>query len=176
MQFRNEDGAMANQELPDIDTADLAEQAYQKAFHYELNFGCCPQCVLAAVKETVGGDVISDGTIKASHGLSGGGALCGEGVCGALSGGLVALGAKRGRDADKLHRGRGMANFQACKELTERFRHEFGGLTCRDLQVKFAGRTYDMWDKDEYAAFGKERGDRCAEASAQVARWVVEMF
>ncbi|MGA7799299.1 MAG: C-GCAxxG-C-C family protein [Gammaproteobacteria bacterium] len=167
---------MVTEHLPDVDKAALGEQAYQKAFYYEMNFGCCPQCVLAAVKETVREDIISDCTIKASHGLSGGGALCGEGVCGALSGGLMALGAKRGRDADKLHRGRGMANFHAGKELIERFRHEFGGLTCRELQVKFAGRTYDMWDKDEYAAFGKERGDRCAQASAQVARWVVEML
>lgn len=27
----------------------LAQQAYQKALRYELDYGCCPQCVLAAV-------------------------------------------------------------------------------------------------------------------------------
>jgi hypothetical protein len=31
-----------------------AELAYQKALRYELDYGCCPQCVLAAVQETVG--------------------------------------------------------------------------------------------------------------------------
>lgn len=165
---------MSAQDRPDVDPLPLAEQAYKIAFDYELNFGCCPQCVLAAVKETVG--LISDDTIKASHGLSGGGALSGRGVCGALSGGLVALGAKRGRDADKLHRGRGMANFQAGKELVDRFNQTFGGLTCEELQVQFAGRTYDMWNSEEYAAFGRERGDKCAEASALVAKWVVEML
>lgn len=121
--------------------------------------------MLTAVKETVG--IVTDETIKASHGLSGGGAL---------SGGLVALGAKRGRDADKLDRGRGMANFQAGRELVERFRKEFDGLTCEELQVQFTGRTFDMWNKDEYAAFGQQRGDKCAQASAQVAKWVVEML
>lgn len=156
------------------DKALLAERAYGKAFDYELDFGCCPQCVLTAVKETVG--LVTDETIKASHGLSGGGALSGQGVCGALSGGLVALGAKRGREADKLHRGRGMANFQAGRELLERFREEFNGLTCEELQMRFTGRTYDMWNKEEYAAFGQERGDKCARASAQVAKWVVEML
>lgn len=165
---------MSSQECPVVDPLPLAEQAYKIAFDYELNFGCCPQCVLAAVKETVG--LISDDTIKASHGLSGGGALSGRGVCGALSGGLVALGAKRGRDADKLHRGRGMANFQAGRELVDRFNQAFGGLTCEELQVRFAGRTYDMWNPEEYAAFGRERGDKCAEASACVAKWVVEML
>ena len=153
------------------DKAVLAEQAYIKAFDYEMNCGCCPQCVLTAVKETVG--IVTDKTIKASHGLSGGGALSGQGVCGALSGGLVALGAKRGRDADKLDRGRGMVNFQAGKKLIEKFKEEFGGLTCEELQVQFVGHTYDMWIKDEYKAFGEERGDKCAKASGQVAKWVV---
>lgn len=154
--------------------ARLADEAYNRAFSYELKFGCCPQCVLSAVKESVG--IVTDETIKASHGLSGGGALCGQGVCGALSGGLVALSAKRGRDADKLDRGRGMANFMAGRELVGRFKAEFGGLTCEELQVRFAGRTYDMWNQDEYAAFGRARGDKCARASARVAQWVVEML
>ena len=53
----------------------LAEQAYEKAVKYELDYGCCPQCVLATVQETVG--IVDDATIKASHGLSGGGGLVG---------------------------------------------------------------------------------------------------
>ncbi len=53
----------------------LGEQAYAKAVKYELDFGCCPQCVLATVQETVG--IVDDQTIKASHGLSGGGGLLG---------------------------------------------------------------------------------------------------
>ena len=69
----------------------LAEQAYQKALQYELSYGCCPQCVLATVQETVG--VVDDQTIKASHGLSGGGGLVGQGTCGALTGGLMAISA-----------------------------------------------------------------------------------
>lgn len=30
---------------------ELAEKAYKLAFDYELEFGCCPQCVLTTVKE-----------------------------------------------------------------------------------------------------------------------------
>ena len=32
----------------------LGQTAYDKALKYELDYGCCPQCVLAAVQETVG--------------------------------------------------------------------------------------------------------------------------
>jgi hypothetical protein len=88
----------------------LADQAYEKATKYELDYGCCPQCVLATVQETIGG--IDDATIKAVHGLSGGGGLMAEGACGALTGGLVALSAKYGRDRDKLDKGRYINNFK----------------------------------------------------------------
>ena len=149
-------------------------QAYEKALQYELDYGCCPQCVLATVQETIG--IIDDQTVKASHGLSGGGGLLGEGVCGALSGGLLALSAKFGRDRDKLDRGRYINNFKKARELTERFRAEFGGVTCRELQQQFTGRTYDMWDAGEYKAFADARGKQCAHATGTVTQWVVEQI
>ena len=156
------------------DKQTLAEQAYEKALKYELDYGCCPQCVLAAVQETVG--VIDDSVIKASHGLSGGGGLSGKGACGALTGGLVALSAKRGRDRDKLDKGRFINNFKKGEELVARFKAEFGGITCEELQQQFTGRTYDMWQAEEYQAFNEARGHKCAQATATVTRWVVEMM
>ena len=156
------------------DKTALAQQAYDKALRYELDYGCCPQCVLAAVQETIG--VIDDSVIKASHGLSGGGALSGKGACGALTGGLVALSAKRGRDRDKLDKGRFINNFKKGDELVERFKAEFGGVTCEELQQHFTGRTYDMWKSEEYQAFSDARGDKCALATATVTKWVVEML
>ena len=156
------------------DKQDLAQRAYDKAMKYELDYGCCPQCVLSAIQETVG--VIDDSVIKASHGLSGGGALSGEGACGALTGGLVALSAKRGRDRAKLDKGRFINNFKKGQELVDRFRAEFGGVTCQELQHQFTGRTYDMWRAEEYQAFSDARGEQCARATATVTKWVVEML
>lgn len=153
---------------------DLPKKAYDRAFELEKTVGCCPQCVLTAVDECVGG--IGDAVIKASHGLSGGGALEGQGACGALTGGLVALGTRRGRDADKLGKGRGMGNFKWGKELTRRFEEEFGGTTCVQLQERFTGRTWNLWNPVDYMRFDKKRGDRCARASALVSQWVVEML
>jgi C_GCAxxG_C_C family probable redox protein len=152
----------------------LAQQAYDKAMQYELDYGCCPQCVLSAIQETVG--VVDDSVIKASHGLSGGGALSGQGACGALTGGLVALSAKRGRDRDKLDKGRFINNFKKGQELVDKFRTEFGGVTCQELQHQFTGRTYDMWQAEEYKAFSDARGEQCARATATVTKWVVEML
>ncbi len=158
--------------MPSNRTAALAEEAYQRALDYELEFGCCPQCVLASVQEVVG--YVSDDTIKASHGLSGGCGLEGEGACGALTGGLLALGAKNGRDRDKLDQGRGIGNFEDARDLTKRFKEKFGGTTCKELQQQFTGRTYDFWDASQYKAFDDARGLQCAEATAIVTKWVVE--
>jgi len=154
----------------------LAQEASERARNYEQEFGCCPQCVLASVQETIGEDYVTDEIIKASHGLSGGGGLMGGGACGALVGGLMALSAKHGRERDKLHEGRGINNFEKTKELAERFRQRFGGFTCQDLQQQFTGRTYDLWKADEYQAFSDARGDQCATATAEVTRWVVNML
>ncbi|RDH84614.1 MAG: hypothetical protein DIZ80_03860 [endosymbiont of Galathealinum brachiosum] len=152
----------------------LAEKAYVKAVKYEVDYGCCPQCVLATVQETIG--IIDDQTIKASHGLSGGGGLLGQGTCGALTGGLMALSAKKGRDRNKLEKGKFINNFKNGKELVEKFEEEFGGITCEDLQKKFTGRTYDMWDAKQYQQFDKDRGNQCAHATGTVTRWVIEMM
>ncbi|MDH5179209.1 MAG: C-GCAxxG-C-C family protein [Gammaproteobacteria bacterium] len=152
----------------------LAEEASKQAFADEINYGCCPQCVLKAVQSTVG--YVTDETIKASHGLSGGGGLMGQGACGALTGGLLALGAKRGRDHDKFDKGKFIGNFRLGQELTQRFVEEFGGVTCKELQEKFTGKTYDFWDESQYKAFTDARGDKCAIATATVTKWVVEMM
>ena len=156
------------------ETIDLAQQAHDIAFDLEIKYGCCPQCELTAVKETVGG--VSDETIKASHGLSGGGGLMGQGACGALTGGLLALSSQRGRDADKLDKGRGMGNFQIGRRLVDRFAETFGGVTCEQLQQRFTGRTWDMWNPAEYKGFSDARGDQCAQATALVTRWTVEIL
>lgn len=152
----------------------LAQNAYDKAMQYELAYGCCPQCVLAVVQESVG--IVDDNTIKASHGLSGGGGLMAQGACGALTGGLLALSAKFGRDRDKLDKGRCINNFKKNKELVERFRAEFGGITCEELQRQFTGRSYDMWNAEEYKEFDEARGNQCAHATGTVTKWVIEML
>ncbi len=152
----------------------LANEAFVRAYALDAKFGCCPQCVLTAVKEATG--EVSDDLIKAGHGLSGGGALVGTGMCGALTGGLLALGARHGRDADKLDQGRGMSNFQAGRKLCNRFQQVYGGFTCEHLQERFSGRTWNLWNAGEYETFSKARGDGCARATGLVAKWAVEIM
>jgi C_GCAxxG_C_C family probable redox protein len=150
------------------------QKACQLAQDYERDYGCCPQCVLAAVKETVG--IVTDDVIKASHGLSGGGGLTGIGYCGALAGGLLAIGCQRGRELADFPKGKFIGNFQACKTLLDRFSEKYGTLMCEGLQQQFTGQTYDFWNADEFAAFKKARGEKCSDAIADITRWTLEIM
>jgi len=152
----------------------LGKRAYKMAFDYEKKYGACPQCVLTTVKETVG--YVTDETIKASHGLSGGGGLTGAGACGALTGGLMALSCKRGRARNRFGLGKCINNFKVGNELVERFQKEYGGVTCQHLQQQFTGRSYNLWNAREFAEFNKARQDQCARATALVTQWVVELL
>jgi C_GCAxxG_C_C family probable redox protein len=158
--------------MSNTDDKELALEAAETAAQLERDCGGCPQCVLVAVQETAGG--IDDAIVKAMHGLSGGGALLGEGLCGALAAGLVALSLRHGRERDQMSKGRFLANFERGRDLLEAFRAEFGGVTCRELQKSFCGRTYDLWDAAQFKEFKQARGDKCANATAWVARRLVE--
>lgn len=88
----------------------------------------CAQSVVAQFAEKYGAD--ADFLIKVSSGF-GGGVKSGE-ICGAILGGVMAIGLKYGDD--KLECGR------MTKEFVNRFREQNGAVTCRDLLKNTANR------------------------------------
>ena len=63
----------------------LLKEAEQLAYRYERDYGGCSQCVVGAIKNTLG--LISDDVFKAATGLAGGVGLTGN-ACGPLPEGL----------------------------------------------------------------------------------------
>ncbi|HEQ79110.1 MAG TPA: C_GCAxxG_C_C family protein, partial [Euryarchaeota archaeon] len=74
---------------------ELAQRAYELAYHYEGEYGSCPQAVLSSIQEVLG--IVDDEVIKSGHSLAGGAALSGQGTCGALVGGIMAISCRFGR-------------------------------------------------------------------------------
>ena len=68
----------------------VLQKAYETAFNYERDLGNCPQAILATMHDLFG--IGGDDSFKGSTGFAGGGALSGDGTCGALVGGIMALG------------------------------------------------------------------------------------
>ncbi|MGC8961053.1 MAG: C-GCAxxG-C-C family protein [Candidatus Bathyarchaeia archaeon] len=158
-----------------MSNSEVSEKAYKLAFEYESKYGNCPQCVIAAI-----GDVFSlklDELFKASHGLAGGLGLSGSGTCGALSGGSIVLSHFYGRNRENFHK-RVMKSYEKSKLLYDKFVEEFGGCTCREVQQKLFGRSFNLWDAEDYKRFEEEGGhrDKCPSVTGKVAKWVAEIL
>jgi len=155
----------------------ISEKAYQLAYKYEAERGSCPQCVLAAIMETIG--VGDQATIKAIDGLAGGTALSTNGTCGALVGGLAAISSMVGRDYKSFSAGdRKRRVFQYSKKLYDKFVEEYGSPICKDIHVKLFGRAFDLLDSKGYKDFEKAGAyvDKCTSVSGNVAKWTVEII
>lgn len=153
------------------------DKAYALAFENEQKIGCCSQCVLAAIQDVLGG--IDDAVFKAAHTLAGGGALTTGGTCGALAGGMLALGSHYGRDRAHFAQGQHfMPSYRLGKQLQDRFVAEFGSPVCAEIQKKILGKSFDLWNRDDFKAFEAAGGhlDKCPHVAGQVAKWITEIL
>jgi len=156
---------------------EILDEVYDLAFKYEAERGSCPQCVLAALMETL--DVGDPNTIKAVDGMAGGTALSTEGTCGALVGGLAAISSIVGRSYDNFTAGEQKRRvFQYSKKLYDKFIEEYGSPLCKDVHHKLFGRTFKLLDPKEYQEFEKAGAhvDKCPSVSGNTARWAAEII
>ncbi len=156
-----------------IDLSDgqhVLDQAYRSAYEYEQTFGCCPQCVLAAIQDVLG--IGGDDLFKAAHGLAGGGALSQAGTCGALIGALLAIGAAHGRGRADFAAGPNMKSYALAKKMFDAFVEEFGSPICADIQTREMGRSFDLWDPKDFEAFlaAGGHGDKCPNVAGTAAK------
>lgn len=168
-------------EMPDEEILtkkeEILERVYNLAFQYEAERGSCPQCVLAAIMETL--NIGEEKTIQAVDALAGGTALSTEGTCGALVGGLMAISFLVGRSYEDFSAGeRRRRVFQYAKKLYDRFIEEYGSPVCKNIHMKLFGRTFDLIDKNDYQEFEAMGAhvDKCPTVSGNAARWAVEIL
>ena len=155
----------------------LLKKIYDLAFSYEAERGSCPQCVLAALFETL--NIGDEATIKSADALAGGTALSTKGTCGALVGGLLAISSVVGREYDDFCAGKTKRRvFQFSKQLYDKFIDEYGSPLCCDIHKKLFGRTFNLLDPKEYEEFEKAGAhvDKCPSVSGNVARWTAEII
>jgi C_GCAxxG_C_C family probable redox protein len=130
----------------------------KKALEYD-KFSGCSQSVLLALQEAFEiGDMES---FKAATVLSGGVARKGE-TCGALIGGLLALGLVVGREDitdTQAYRDAMVPSDEIIREFQKRLQLTFGftepleNTICRDIQKRIYGESFDLTDPVSYKAF-----------------------
>lgn len=156
---------------------EVLDQIYHLAYKYESELGSCPQCVLAAIKESL--DIGDENIFKSADAMAGGTSLSTKGTCGALVGGMLAIGYIEGRGyADFKNGKRKRRVFKYAKYLYDRFVDEYGSPLCCDVQKKIFGRSFDLWDPIDYQEFEKSGGhtDKCPSVSGNAARWTAEII
>lgn len=138
--------------------AGFIEEVGRKALDYD-KFSGCSQSVLLSLQE--GFNIGNTESFKAATVLSGGIARRGE-TCGALLGGLMALGLIIGRskmeETYQYARAMGPA-LRLCEEFKKALEEEFSfeerleSTLCSEIQRKMYGRSFNLNDEEDYKAF-----------------------
>lgn len=166
---------------------EILKAAYKLGFDYEKKYGGCSQCVFAAIQELFDLEDCNSNVLKASTSLAGGVGDSGEGTCGALTGGCMAISLKYGRGMSDLKissisevdpESSARKALELSKKLVDRFTEEFGGLTCRGIQKKIFGRSFNFWDPKDVKEFEKAGGhlDKCPSVVGKASQWVAELL
>jgi Putative redox-active protein (C_GCAxxG_C_C) len=138
----------------------ILDRVYEVAYNYEGTYGCCPQCVLAALQDVL--SLGSDELVMAAHPLTGGAVL--------------AVGSRYGRDRAHFGSDEYGRSFVLGKRIVDAFVDAFGSTVCRDVQTRMMGRSYDFWSPEEFEAFLADGGhdDKCTHVVGTAARIAAE--
>jgi C_GCAxxG_C_C family probable redox protein len=150
---------------------ELLNRIEETAYAYEHDYHGCSQCVLLALQEHL--KIGNEATFRAASPLAAGVALMGD-SCGALLGGMMALGLAFGREKVEDFGALAMSALKA-RALYARFQQEFGSCLCRDVMAAQLGRFYDL--ATEYEGFQEAGGyERCPRVVSKTARMAAELI
>ncbi len=165
---------------PQSSKDEIVNRVKKKAGDYEELSINCAQGTLQALQEEF--NLGSTSVLKAASWMPG--LVSRKETCGALIGGLMALGLALGRD--KLHdpsyqtpegRHQYWENKRRVWRFCERFRQEFGSTMCGDIRPQIMGKEYNTMDPEELARFIADDGaKKCrlpAEKAAQIAAEII---
>lgn len=155
---------------------DIQDKAFSLAKEYELENGNCAQSTLCGVLEALGME--NNDVFRSATGLADGVGLTGEGHCGALSGGAMAIGCIFGRKREDFKRqGKMLKAVILSRQLVNRFKEKYGTCSCRELQTKFFGGFLDLLDQSNFEE-AQKRGmpETCSNLAGEVARLTAQII
>jgi len=128
---------------------ELEERACRLGEKYEKECTGCAQTALAAIFDTL--VIENDDVFRSASGLADGLGLTGDGSCGALVGGALAIGYLFGRRRQELpDMMKPMKSYLLVKELHHEFVKKYGTCRCADLQTSLMGRTFNLLNPKQF--------------------------
>lgn len=159
-----------------MEKEEIADKAFAAAKAFELKSGGCAQSVVSGIFAALG--VKDEGIFRAATGMADGVGLTGDGHCGAVSGGVMAIGYFFGRSTEDS--GDIMKQIRAsrlAKKLHDEFVEKYGVFRCADIQTKLIGRFYNLYDPREMeAAMAVNMPEICATLAGETARMAVKII
>lgn len=155
---------------------EIAARAFELTKKYDLENGNCAQCVIAGVFEAL--EIDDEDAFLTASGFAGGIGVTGDGNCGAVIGGVMALSYLFGRKRDDFqNRAKLMKSLVLSRQLLNKFKEKYGATRCSELQTKFVGRFYDMFKPaDAEAAKKTVLEEKCSTLAGETARIVAELI
>jgi C_GCAxxG_C_C family probable redox protein len=154
----------------------VLNKAFESGKQHEMESTGCPQCTIAGIFEALGFE--NDDIFKAATGFADGVGLTGDGHCGALSGGVMAISYLFGREGkDSGDMMKQVPALIMSKKLHDQFIEKYGTCRCADIQTKFVGRFFNLYDpKEMEAAFKAGMVDKCSTLVGEVARMATKII
>lgn len=152
------------------------QDLYDVGFEYEREYRGCSQCIVGTFVKVLETDELS---FLLASGHAAGIGLTTEGPCGAFTGGVMIIGNYFGRSFKNKEE---IEKLRYCSKLVREFREkfieEYGSTRCKEIQSHIFGRSYNLLDTDDFAAF-EEAGahvDKCPDVVGRAAQWVGEIL
>jgi len=176
-QLERDSAIYLTRDVPPGSKAKLINAVSISAYNNNRTYEGCARCVLAAINEHLR-LTSTEGfneSIKASTALSAGIARMGE-TCGAMIGGIMALGLEFGSEDLRLF-DRYADTMRISRELFLKFSDQYGTVKCAEIQEKLLGRRYNFFKEEDREAWYKEGGlEKCPSVCATAAGLAAEII
>jgi len=154
----------------------VLNRAFESGKRHEIKSTGCAQSTIAGIFEALG--IENDDVFKAATGLADGVGLTGDGHCGALSGGVMAISYLFGRDGkDSGDVRKQVPALILSKKLHDQFVERYDTCRCADIQTRLVGRFFNLYDPKEMEAASKAgMMDKCSSIVGEVARMATRII
>jgi hypothetical protein len=137
----------------------IMRKSSQLAIEYEAKYRGCGQCTFLAIIDALrwgGLEVIprdvEDRLFSGLCLLTGGVGLSGDGTCGAVASGTLAIGLALGLQRETINESLFRQSCTLVRDgLLDKYCRKYNSLLCKDIQRKFFGKAWDL-TRDEMSA------------------------
>jgi len=154
----------------------VLNKAFESGKRHEMKSTGCSQSTVAGIFDAL--VIENDDVFRAATGFADGVGLTGDGHCGALSGGVMAISYLYGRHIEDFNdMMKQVPALILSKKLHDQFIKKYGTCRCADIQTKFVGRFFNLYDPKEMEA-AKQAGmvDKCSTLVGEVARMATKII